>query len=47
METTAIATIGVAEAADLAGFVDGSVAGGAMAVGVLVFLVKKCIKRNR
>ncbi|MCX4587720.1 hypothetical protein [Streptomyces sp. NBC_01481] len=45
-ETAAIATIGVAEAANLAGYVDGSIAGGAMVLGVLAFLVKKCIKRN-
>ncbi|MFI9833999.1 hypothetical protein ACIHIX_40655 [Streptomyces sp. NPDC051913] len=46
-ETAAIVAIAMAEAANLAGFVDGPVAGGTMATGAIVFLAKKCIKRNR
>lgn len=50
-ETAAIVTIAAAEAANLAGFADGPVAGpvagGVMVIGAIVFLAKKCIKRNR
>ncbi|MFD3379537.1 hypothetical protein ACWIID_02170 [Streptomyces phaeochromogenes] len=50
-ETAAISVVALGLAADLSGFADGPVAGpvsgGAIALGVVVFLVKKCIRRNR
>ncbi|MFE7072596.1 hypothetical protein ACFU96_21195 [Streptomyces sp. NPDC057620] len=51
VETTAISVTALGVAADLAGLADGPVSGPvsgvAMTVGVVTFLVKKCIKRNR
>ncbi len=44
-ETAAIAVIGIAEAANLAGYANGTLAGGAVGLSVVGFLIKKCIKR--